>query len=130
MEIFRVLGVGIIGVILANLMQSVKREFSLYIVLATGMLILVFVLDKTSEAVETFYTLADKTGVSDRLFAYLVKIVGIGYLTEYAAAVCVDAGASSIATKIQLYGKIVIFLIAAPLVTGLTETLIGFVSET
>ena len=128
MELFKVLGVGIIGVILANLVQSVKTEFSLYVILATGMIILVFVLDSMSRAVEAFYTLSDKTGISDTMFASLIKIVGVGYLTEYASSVCSDGGATSIATKLRLYGKIVVFLMAAPLVIQLSETLLDFVS--
>ena len=62
------------------------------------------------------------------MFASLIKIVGVGYLTEYASSVCSDGGATSIATKLRLYGKIVVFLMAAPLVIQLSETLLDFVS--
>ena len=51
----------------------------------------------------------------------LLKIIGIGYLTEYSASVATDAGCASVAQKLQLGGKIVIFLMSISIVTALVD---------
>lgn len=43
------------------------------------------------------------------MFSLVLKIIGIGYLTEYSSSLATDAGCASIAQKLQFGGKIVIF---------------------
>ena len=40
----------------------------------------------------------------------ILKVLGISYITEFASAICQDAGEKSIAGKIELAGKVAIFL--------------------
>ena len=128
MELFKVLGVAVIGVILANVLKEVKGEYTLYVILGTGMIVLSLCLDGMKQAIDAFYTVADKSGISDNAFSSVVKIVGIGYLTEYSASVCADGGANSVGAKIRLYGKLLIFLTAIPLVSDLIKNLVKFSS--
>lgn len=63
----------------------------------------------------------EKSGIDDRVFTAVLKIIGIGYLTEYSASVATDAGCASVAQKLQLGGKIVIFLMSISIVTALVD---------
>lgn len=122
MELLRVIGVGLLGVLLANLIKRDKPEMHLLVLVATGVMVLAMVLSTMTTAVNAFASLLAAGGVDNQLFAGVLKIVGIGYLTEYAASICTDCGANSVANKIQFAGKIAVFLMGLPIVSSLVET--------
>lgn len=127
MDIFKIIGIGIIGTIIAGLLKGFKSEFATYVIIATGIVILVNVISALSGVVETFSEIVDKTKVDNTLFSGILKIIGIGYVTEYSAGICRDAGGESIATKILLGGKVGIFLMALPIINKLVELVVGLI---
>ena len=58
----------------------------------------------------------------------MLKIIGIGYLTEYSSSLANDAGCPSIAQKLQFGGKIVIFLMSISIVTSLIDVVSALAS--
>ena len=127
MEILRVVGVGLVGVMLAVLLKRDKPEWHLVVLVVTGVMVLTIVLSSMTTAINAFGELLSAGGVDSSLFAGVLKIVGVGYLTEYADSVCVDAGAQSVGAKIQLAGKIAIFLMGLPIITALVRTIAALV---
>ena len=125
MDILKLIGIGIIGTILSCVLKGVKSEFSTYVIIGTGIIILVNVVSSMAGVVETFSQIVDKTKIDNELFSGILKIVGIGYITEYSAGICSDAGGDSIASKILLGGKIMIFLTALPILNKLVDMVIG-----
>lgn len=123
MELLRVVGVGLVGVLLATMLRRDKPEWHLLIIVATGVILLVIVFASMTTVVNAFGELLSATGVDNALFAGVLKIVGVGYLTEYAASVCADSGAQSVGEKVQLAGKITVFLMGLPIVTALVRTI-------
>ena len=121
MEIIKIAGIGIIGVVISSLLKRKNPEFSLIITVSTGMMLLVLVLSSMTKAITAFDYLVEKTGLDSSLFGGVLKIIGIGYLTEYSANICVDYGSSSVADKIQLGGKITIFIMSLPIVKALVS---------
>lgn len=116
MDIFKIVGVGILGVITAGFIKSAKSEFSVFVVTATGLIILIMIAKGMSEVLSKFSEIVDKTGIPSALYGAMLKIVGVGYLTEFSSGICDDYGAASIGKKLQLSGKIAIFLLAIPVV--------------
>lgn len=127
MDIFRVIGVAIVGAIISLMLRQSKSEFSVLAVLATGIIILILVLSSLNEVILQFNKIVDKSGVDNRLFSSLLKIIGVGYVTEYSASMCDDLGVGSIGKKLQLAGKISIFLMALPIVTALIDIVASIV---
>ena len=58
---------------------------------------------------------------------FILKALGIAYITEFTSELCLDAGEKSIAGKVELAGKIVIFFLALPVFTSLLELLNQFI---
>lgn len=54
----------------------------------------------------------------------ILKIIGIAYIVEFASQVTKDAGQGSIASKIEMAGKIVILAMAVPILTVLIEMIL------
>lgn len=123
MDIFKVIGIGIVGAIMTLMLKTIKSDLSVLATLATGIVIVIITLTYLGDVIVAFNQIVDKTGLNGKLFSLLLKIVGIGYLTEYSAGMCEDMGSGSIGKKIQFAGKICIFLMALPIVTALINTI-------
>ena len=57
----------------------------------------------------------------------MLKIIGLGYLIEFSANVCRDSGNNSIADKVVLAGKIMIFVISMPIISNLFEMILELI---
>lgn len=128
MDILKVIGVGITGAIIANFIKNGKEEFTIFVTLATGIIILIYIMNSLGDVILAFNQITDQSGIDDKLFGMILKIIGIGYITEYSASICSDFKFNSLASKIQLAGKITIFLMALPIIKGLID-LIGRIAQ-
>lgn len=121
MDIFKLIAIGFIGTIMVITVKNVKPEYSVFIALATGAIIIIALSNKIVDIISTFTKLADKSGLSSEIFNAILRIIGIGYITEYASSICEDNDCSSIAKNIQLAGKITIFAMALPIIIGIID---------
>ena len=60
------------------------------------------------------------------LLKSLLKIIGVGYVTEFGAGILKDFGSHSIADKVELGGKLTIVLLSMPILEGLLQLVRGF----
>lgn len=128
MDIIKIIGVAFVVAIMALLLKSTKPELS-FIVTVTGVIIiLLFIVDSLQDTLTFFGEIAQAAGVENGLLRILLKIVGIGYLTEFCAGILNDFGSNSIADKVVLGGKITILLLSTPILEGLFSMLKGFLS--
>ena len=123
MQIVKVIGVGLIGALVAGLLRQEKSELYIFAVIAAGALILIIILSSLTEVISQFGMLIGKSGVDESLFAGVLKIIGIGYITEYASALCNDYGVTSIGNKLQLSGKVAIFFMTMPIIVNLVDVI-------
>ncbi len=123
MQIVKVIGVGLIGALVAGLLRQEKSELYIFAVIAGGALILIVILSSLTEVIAQFGMLVGKSGVDESLFAGVLKIIGVGYVTEYAAALCADYGVTSIGNKLQLAGKVAIFFMTMPILANLVNVI-------
>ena len=121
MEIVKIIGSGLVTVIASMLVKPIKPEISVIISLCGGILIISQIINYALDIVEVFTNIVQKTGLDMGLLKILLKIIGVGYLTEFAASVCNDSGNTSIGDKILFAGKIIILVIALPIVTQIIE---------
>ena len=71
-----------------------------------------------------FLTIFNKTNLNYELWSNMLKIVGVGFLTEFASGICVDTGNASIGEKIVIAGKILILCLALPIISNLLNVII------
>lgn len=125
MEIVQIIGVGITGVFIAAIFKEYKPEFKIYVSLVVGIIIFFIVADKLYEFVNLIISLSNRLKVNNKYIEILLKITGISILVEFAVSICKDSGESSIASKIDLGGKIIILSLSVPIIVALLETLIS-----
>ena len=83
-----------------------------------------FLVDKIYEIIAMLEKLAVNAHVNMVYLETIFKIIGIAYIAEFASQITKDAGLSSIASKIELSGKILILAMAIPILTVIIETII------
>ena len=125
MMLVKLIGIALIGVVAVSVLRTAKPEFAAFAVISTGIVMVITLLSSLQSAILAFDELVQKSGIDDRVFSAVLKIIGIGYLTEYSASVATDAGCASVAQKLQLGGKIVIFLMSVSVVTALVDVVGG-----
>ncbi len=124
MEIGKFIGIAILICIIVVILKQVKPELSLLALIIGSIILLLYVLSSFTSVITSFNQIVTKTGVNSQLFTVIIKIVGVGYLVEFTADVCKDSGNTSIADKVLLGGKIIILLLAIPIITNLFEIIL------
>ena len=119
MEFAKIIVLGIILSVLTVLLKNIKPEYSLICVIVGSIILVMYILSGVQSIFEYFKTIVDRTGVDNVMISTLLKIIGVGYLIEFSASICNDSGNSSIADKIVLAGKILIFSMSLPIITNL-----------
>ncbi|MBQ7713212.1 MAG: hypothetical protein IJT69_05280 [Clostridia bacterium] len=123
MQIVKVIGVGLIGALVAGLLREERSELYIFAVIACGALILIIILSSLTEVISQFGMLVGQSGIDESLFAGVLKIIGVGYVTEYATALCNDYGVTSIGNKLSLAGKVAIFFMTMPILASLVDVI-------
>jgi len=126
MDIVKVVAVGLITVIATIIVRQVKPEIAMLITITGSIIIIILTLQMLQGVFGSFLSIFNKTGVSSSLFVPILKIIGIGYLCEFGANLCIDGGCNSIADKILFCGKITILIIALPIINSVIDVVLEF----
>ncbi len=122
--ILKIIGIGLISCFAIMILKPVRNDFAILIGVVGGVIILYFVASYFSTVFSAFSNIIEKTGLSKGIFSLVLKIVGIGYLTEFSASLCSDCGNSGLADKMLLGGKVVLLVMALPIVSDILEILV------
>ena len=125
MDIVKVIGVAFVTTFAVMILRPTKPELAAVVSIAGGVLVLLMFVDSLKAVTEGFASIVQKAGIKSDVFTALLKIIGIGYLTEFAAGICSDAGNGSMAQKVNLAGKVVILVLALPIIDNLIQIIIG-----
>lgn len=124
MEIFQIVGIGIIATILIIILKQTRPEFTVLVSIVTGVIIFSYLLPKLAYVIDTIRNLSSRVNVDISYFNTLIKIIGIAYLVEFASQICRDADQDSIAMKIELAGKVIIMVLAIPVLLTLLDLIV------
>lgn len=124
MEIIQIVSLGLAVTVLALILKEQKPIFAFLLVTITGIAIFLFLLGKISAVIRVLEQLADRSGVNHVFFVTILKIIGVAYIAEFGAQIVRDAGQDSIASKIELTGKILIMVMAIPIVSVIIDTVL------
>ncbi|MDF2669534.1 MAG: spoIIIAD [Paenibacillus sp.] len=124
MEIIQVVGLGFIVTILSLILKEQKPLFAFLLSTVTGIFIFLFLIGKISAVIQVLEQLASQSNINLVFLKTILKIIGIAYIAEFGAQIVRDAGQESIASKIELAGKVIIMVMAIPIITVIVETVV------
>ena len=130
MQLFQLIGIAFVTAVTALLLRSTRPELSFAVTVAGCIILLLLILDLVKDSLSIFGSIAEGTGIDAALIKALLKMIGIGYLVEFSAGILSDFGQNSVADKLILAGKIVVLVLAIPILESvlyLVGTLIGLI---
>lgn len=124
MDIIKIIGIGFITLIITIILKEYRKEYAIYAVIICGAIILMYSLNTVTSIVNFLEQISKNRSFNTDFISCLLKITGISILTEYAVSICKDSGESSIASKIDFGGKILIISMSIPIIGKSLESLI------
>lgn len=124
MEIFQLVGIAFVTAVAALLLKGTKPELAFAVTVAGSVILLLFVFEMFKGTVGIFSEIAQKTGIESSLVKVILKMVGIGYLVEFSAGILNDFGQNSLADKLIFCGKIIVLILALPIIESVLDLIL------
>lgn len=128
MNIFEIIAIGVIGALLSVTLKSYRPEYGLMTGIVTGILIILLTTKNFITVINEIGQIVNKTGINTEYFKITLKVIGISYITQFAAEVCKDAGENAIAAKVDAAGKICVMLLTVPVISGFLNMIINMLN--
>jgi len=120
--------IGVAGSLLALQFKSGKSEYGIYISIALSIIVFVGILGHLETLIETMRKIGTYINIDSIYISTLLKMVGITYVSEFSSSICKDAGYQTIASQIEIFGKLSVFVLSMPVLLALLDTVRGFLS--
>jgi len=127
MEIVQIIGLGFVVMLLILLIRQQRPELAIQLSLTLATIIFLLVLSKINIVLSLFRDLAEKANISQLYLNTILKIIGIAYITEFGAQVCRDANEGAIAGKIEFAGKVLVMVMAIPIIALVLDTIVKLI---
>ena len=127
MDIIQLVLVGMIASIIYIILKDIQPTFAFLILLLTSFIIISVVITQINAMIQLLQTIGEKASIESTYIQTILKIIGIAYVTELGANIVKDAGLASVASKLELAGKIFILLLAIPIITAVIDIVIQFI---
>lgn len=121
MDIFKIVGLGIAAAILAVFIKNWRAEIAVQISLVAAAIIFIAILPYIKTLFSMFSDISNQIGLDAKYITLILKVIGIAYVAQFGAELCRDAGEASIASKIELGGKVIIVTLSMPLLYSFME---------
>ncbi|MCU4999004.1 stage III sporulation protein AD [Bacillus tropicus] len=122
----QIVGLGLVATFLAAVLNQHKSSITSLFIVFVGSIMFLLLIDQIHAILQMIERVASEAKVSNVYVETLLKIIGIAYIAEFGAQITKDAGQGAIASKIELAGKILILVMAIPILTVVIETILGF----
>lgn len=127
MDIIQLVLVSMVASLLYIILKDIQPTFAFLILLLTSILIILVVIRQIQTIIQLLQSIGERASIDSTYIHTILKIIGIAYVTELGANITKDAGLASVASKLELAGKIFILLLAIPIITAVIDVVIQFI---
>lgn len=113
--------IGLLTVVFANMLRKNNQELAIVLTLAACAVVGVMIFHLAEPLITFLEKLRNMTGLDKDLMSPMLKVLGIGLLTQISATICSDAGENAVAKLIETCGGILSLYIAIPLLEAVLE---------
>ncbi len=106
------------------LLKGTKPELAFAVTIAGGIILLLFAFEIFKGSLTIFQKITDTTGIESSIVKILLKMVGIGYLVEFSAGILNDFGQSNLGDKLVFCGKIIVLVLAVPILESVLNLIV------
>jgi stage III sporulation protein AD len=128
-EIVKVVGLGLLAGMLINILRQQKPELAMQLSIAAGVMLFFLMVSKVMRVVDVMQTLSARAAIEQAHMETVLKIIGIAYVADFGSQVLQDAGEKAVATKVEMAGKILIMLLAIPVILAILDAVLKLLGE-
>ena len=118
MTFFRLAVVALLIALLALSLKEAGVQGAPFVLLFAGILVIFPILERLISLVSFLRSFAEKSSAAP-YFSTVLKVMGIGYVTHFAAESCRESGAPSLASRVELCGQLETLLVCLPYIEEL-----------
>lgn len=121
--LLKLLALCAVGAVLALLLREEKQILAVFVIVALVAVAVPVLLKSFGEIFAFFQTLISLSNLPERVFAPMLKVVGIAAVTKIGTSLCKDADSDTAAALLEMGGTCCALLVALPLMTMVLELL-------
>lgn len=121
MVVFKIAVFALLAASVIVLVRTYRPEMAMQIGIISGLMLLIYIVLQTSGILESISSISARYGIDTGYIGLLIKIIGIAYIAQFAGEICKDAGESSLASKVELGGRVLILAAALPAALSLLD---------
>lgn len=123
MGIAQIVGLALITTVMLLILRQQKPVMAVVLSIVFSVVIFIAMMGKMSSILEVMEEISHRAAVNNMFFSTLLKILGVAYLGEFAVAICQDAGEQAVARKVEFAAKMIIAVLALPIMVAILESL-------
>lgn len=124
MEIVKVVSFAFIALFIVLAFKDHRNDLAIHISIVAGIAIFIFMLDKITSILQLLQQLSLKANIDFVYLNIVFKILGIAYLASFCSEICKDAGQGNLASKVEFAGKILILVLAIPILMAVLQAIV------
>ena len=121
----KIIFIAIIGAVILYYLKISAPEFFTPALVVCSIVLLVLIIEYIIKFLDFFQHLGAISGLSGQMILLIIKIIAISYLVEFIAGMINDMQLGSVADKVVLAGKIIVFSMTLPVI----EQIISILTE-
>lgn len=124
MNILKIISFILISLFLYLLFKDKRSDLAVLILLVSGVMVFIYSIGQINEIITFLKNIAEKAEIDGLYLGVILKIIGIAYISSFCSEICKDSGASSLASKVELSGKLFILILAIPILMAVLNSIL------
>ncbi|GAA0177225.1 stage III sporulation protein AD [Clostridium sediminicola] len=124
MDIIKVVSFAFIALAIIVTVRKERQDLAIQISIVSGVIIFLYMISKISSVLQLLQELALKANIDFVYLDVVFKILGISYLASFCSEICRDAGEGNLASKVEFAGKILILVLAIPILMAVLQSIL------
>lgn len=119
----------LIACALIVLIRQTRPDIALLLAAVCGVVMCAYAVTLALPVIEKIREYASLAGTDSELVGAIIKSVGVCFIAQTGADLCRDAGQTSLATRVESFGKLTVLGLSLPLFGRLLELTFGILKE-
>lgn len=124
MEILKIVSFALAALFIFLLFKDKRSDIAVLVSLLAGVILFVSILASVTDIINFIKEISSRANIDIVYIGVVLKILAISYLATFCSEICKDAGAASIASKVEFSAKILILTLAIPILMAVLQSIL------
>ena len=124
MEILKIVSFALAALFIFLLFKDKRSDIAVLVSLLAGVILFVSILTSITDIISFIKDISSRANIDIVYIGVVLKILAISYLATFCSEICKDAGAASIASKVEFSAKILILTLAIPILMAVLQSIL------